>query len=222
MKQPANETGPSAVVLAGGRSRRMGRPKATLKFGEETLLEVIVGRLKNAFKEVIVVAPPAAIEDAAFAAPAGAHVVHDLTPFQGPLAGLARGIEAAIGDPIFACSCDLPLLSVNVASELCALIGYYDAAIPEVGGILQPLHAAYRKRCTGAIAGLIESGERRAIALANAIKVRKIGEQHLRRLDPGLRSFFNINTPDEYLAALQIGGFANYGATVSRLTVSEH
>jgi len=195
----------------------MGRPKATLRFGEATLLEVIVGRLKNAFKEVIVVAAPAALAEATFSAPAGARVVHDSTPFEGPLAGLGRGLEAAIGDPIFACSCDLPLLSVNVASELCSMIGYYDAAIPEVGGVLQPLHAAYRKRCAGVVAGLVERGERRAIALADAIKVRKIGEQHLRRLDPGLRSFFNINTPDEYLAALQIGGFANYGAAVSEL-----
>ena len=217
MKQPTRESGPSAVVLAGGRSQRMGRPKATLRFGENTLLEVIVGRLKNAFKEVIVVAAPAALAEAAFNPPAGARVVHDATPFEGPLAGLGRGLEAAIGDPIFACSCDLPLLSVNVASELCSMIGYYDAAIPEIGGTLQPLHAAYRKRCAGVAAGLIERGERRAIALAEAIKVRKIGEQHLRRLDPGLRSFFNINTPDEYLAALQIGGFANYGATVSQL-----
>ncbi len=212
MKQPAKEIGPSAIVLAGGRSQRMGRPKAALKFGDATLLEVIVGRLKNAFKEIIVVALPAALAEAAFAAPAGARVVHDSTPFEGPLAGLGRGFEAALGDPIFACSCDLPLLSVNVASELCSMIGYYDAAIPEVGGMLQPLHAAYRKRCAGAIAALIERGERRAIALADAIKVRKIGEQYLRRLDPGLRSFFNINTPDEYLAALQIGGFTNYGA----------
>ena len=178
-----------------GAAKGWASPRRHSSSANATLLEVIVGRLENAFKEVIVVAPPAALADAAFAAPAGARVVHDSTPFEGPLAGLARGIEAAIGDPIFACSCDLPLLSVNVASELCALIGYYDAAIPEVGGILQPLHAAYRKRCAGAIAGLIESGERRAIALANAIKVRKIGEHHLRLLDPGLRSFFNINTP---------------------------
>ena len=215
MKQPANEPGPSAIVLAGGRSQRMGQPKAMLKFGEATLLEVIVGRLINVFKEVIVVAPPATQAEMALAAPAGARLVHDVGAFQGPLAGLERGIEAATGDPVFACACDLPLLSVNVASELCALIGYYDAAIPEIGGVMQPLHAAYRKRCAGVIARLVDSGERRAVALMDAIKVRKIGEQHLRRLDPGLRSFFSINTPDEYLAALQMGGYTNYGAAIA-------
>ena len=88
MKQPANEPGPSAIVLAGGRSQRMGQPKAMLKFGEATLLEVIVGRLINAFKEVIVVAPPATLAEMALAAPAGARLVHDVEPFQGPLAGL--------------------------------------------------------------------------------------------------------------------------------------
>jgi molybdenum cofactor guanylyltransferase len=198
---------PGAMVLAGGRSQRMGTLKAELKFGEATLLDVIVGRLKKAFREVVVVAPPAALAELKLADPAGVRIVHDPVPFQGPLAGLKRGLEVATGDPLFVCSCDLPMLSMPVAIELCSMLGYYDAAIPEVGGMLQPLHAAYRKRCAGAIDQLIERGERRALALAEVLKVRKIGEHHLRLLDPGLMSFYNINTPDEYRAALQMGGF---------------
>ncbi len=199
--------GPSAIVLAGGRSRRMGRPKASLKFGELTLLDLIVLRLGKSFSEIVVVAAPAALAEIRLADADSAKIVHDAVPFEGPLAGLQRGLDEVFGDPVFACSCDLPMLSAMVARALCSMIGAYDAVIPEVDGMPQPLHAAYRKRCAGAIGELLARGERRTIALTQALSVLKVGESHLRQLDPGLTSFFGINTPDQYLAALQMGGF---------------
>jgi molybdenum cofactor guanylyltransferase len=198
---------PSAIVLAGGRSRRMGRPKAALNFGELTLLELIVRRLRKSFSEIVVVAAPAALAQLALQDFSAAKIVHDAVPFEGPLAGLKRGLEEVAGDPVFACSCDLPMISPIVARALCEMIGVYDAVIPEVGGIPQPLHAAYRKRCAGKIGELLARGERRATALTEALNVLKTGENHLRQLDPGLMSFVGINTPDQYLAALQMGGF---------------
>jgi molybdenum cofactor guanylyltransferase len=198
---------PSAIVLAGGRSQRMGRPKPSLKFGDLTLLDLIVRRLRKSFSEIVIVAAPAALADIALADATAARIVHDAVPFEGPLAGLKRGLEEVAGDPVFACSCDLPMISPIVARALSEMIGDYDAVIPEVGGIVQPLHAAYRKRCAGKIGELLARGERRAVALADALNVLKVRENHLRQLDPGLMSLFGINTPDEYLAALQMGGF---------------
>ncbi len=106
------------------------------------------------------------------------------------------------------------MLSAFVAAELCSMIGDYDAVIPEVSGMTQPLHAVYRKRCAVAVEKLIAAGERRAVAIADAVKVRRVGEHALRLLDPGLLTFFNINTPDDYRAAVQMGGFSNYGAMI--------
>ena len=88
------------------------------------------------------------------------------------------------------------------------MLGDFDAAIPVVGEKLQPLHAAYRKRCASALAALAMRGESRLIANADAVKTRRISENDLLVVDPHLRSFFNLNTPDDYQRALKIAGLA--------------
>ena len=82
------------------------------------------------------------------------------------------------------------------------------AVIPEVGGKLQPLHAVYRKRCASAIESLA-AGEKRLTASASAINARKVGEDEIRKLDPQLNSFFNVNTPEDYRRALKLAGLVS-------------
>ena len=82
----------------------------------------------------------------------------------------------------------------------------FDAVIPEVGGKLQPLHAVYRKQCANAIESLAASGEKRLTANAAVINARMVGEDELRKLDPQLNSFFNVNTPEDYQRALELAG----------------
>jgi molybdopterin-guanine dinucleotide biosynthesis protein A len=138
----------AAIVLAGGRSARMGRDKATLPFGDQSLLERIAAELRSAFAPVIVVAAPAAVQPAPLeAAAAGVIVVRDAIAFAGPVGALRRGMAAADRDCVFAAACDLPMLSARVAQELCAMLAEHDAVIPRVGGRLQMLHAAYGRRC---------------------------------------------------------------------------
>jgi molybdopterin-guanine dinucleotide biosynthesis protein A len=98
------------------------------------------------------------------------------------------------------------MLNSDVAADLVAMLDDFDAVIPEVGGMLQPLHAVYRKHCANAIAALEASGEKRLTRSADAINARKVGEQELRALDPELSSFFNVNTPDDYQRALKLAG----------------
>ena len=88
------------------------------------------------------------------------------------------------------------------------MLGDFDAVIPIVGEKLQPLHAAYRKRCADALAALATRGESRLIAIADAVNTRRISENDLLDLDPELRSFFNLNTLDDYQRALKIAGLA--------------
>ena len=197
----------SAIVLAGGRSSRMGRPKAALDFGGVPILTRIVSELKRRFAEVVVVAAPESEDSLQIDIPA-IKVVRDETAYQGPLDALRRALDAVTNEIAFACSCDLPLLDSDVAAAIVAMLGDFDAAIPIVGEKLQPLHAAYRKGCASALAALAVQGERRLIEIADAVNSRRISENDLLVLDPQLHSFFNVNTLDDYQRALKIAGLA--------------
>lgn len=197
----------AAIVLAGGRSSRMGRPKAALDFGGVPILTRIISELKRRFAEIVVVAAPES-EDSLQMDLRAIKVIRDETAYQGPLDALRRGLDAVTNEIAFACSCDLPLLDSGVAAAIVAMLGDFDAAIPIVGEKLQPLHAAYRKRGAGALAALAGRGESRLGAIADAVNTRRVGEVELRTIDPQLRSFLNVNMPDDYQRALKIAGLA--------------
>ena len=197
----------SAIVVAGGRSSRMGRPKASLDFAGVPLLTRIISELKRRFAEIVVVAAPESEDSLQVDIPA-IKTIRDETAFRGPLDALRRGLDAVTNEIAFACSCDLPLLDSDVAAAIVAMLGDFDAAIPIVGEKLQPLHAAYRKRCASALAALAIRGESRLIAIADVVNTRRISEKDLLVLDPQLHSFFNLNTPDDYQRALKIAGLA--------------
>ena len=162
----------SAIILAGGRSARMGQPKATLRLGGMTLIErtvIELARADPAFDDIVVVAAP---ESEAIELPSlgAVTIVHDENAYQGPVGALARGLRAARHELAFACSCDLPMLRSEVASWLLSLVGERDdAVIPQVGERLQPLHAVYRRRCAGALDAMLARGEHRLSAIADAV-----------------------------------------------------
>jgi len=201
----ANEAG--AIVLVGGQSSRMGQPKTTLDFGGVPLLTRIVIELKRRFDEIVIVAAPASAGQPGIEIP-GLKIIHDETAFAGPLDALGRGLDALEHGVAFACSCDLPLLNSDVAADLVAMLNDFDAVIPEVGGKLQPLHAVYRKQCARQINTLAASGEKRLTAAAGSINARRVGEADLRKIDTDLRSFLNVNRPEDYQHALKMAGIA--------------
>jgi len=218
----------------------MGRAKAVLPFGRTTILERILRELGPRFDQIIVVAAPAAGEpfpvDPIVQGVAGAVLVRDRNPYAGPAQALIRGLAAATNEVAFACSCDLPLLRADFARSLCDMLGDYQAVIPEVGGRLQPLCAAYRRACGAALAaGRIASraapaAARRAsrddaaapaadrddaaaasaepslTSLVSRLTLRIVGESELRLLDPDLKCFFNVNTSEDYARALSLAG----------------
>ena len=196
----------SAVVLTGGRSARMGSPKAALAFGAETILERIVGELARSFGQIVIVAAPAEAESLPSSVAKAALVIHDETAYLGPLDALRRGLEAAAHDAVFACSCDLPMLDAGLARGLCAMLDGSDAAIPRVDGKLQPLCAAYHRRCARAFSELGKKGVTRVREIVRLVNARIVDEAELRRFDPELKSFLNVNTPEEYKRALRLAG----------------
>jgi molybdenum cofactor guanylyltransferase len=191
----------SAIILAGGRSARMGQPKATLILGGVTLIERTVAELARAFVDIVVVAAPAA-EAIELPALGAVTIVRDDDAYQGPVGALARGLRAARHELAFACSCDLPMLRMEVASWLISLIGERDdAVIPRVGERLQPLHALYRRRCADRLDAMLARGERRLRTIADAVNARIVSEAEYRRADAEALSCFNINTREDYARA---------------------
>lgn len=195
----------SAIIVAGGRGSRMGRSKAMLDFGGEPMLARIVTHLRRHIDDVVIVAAPESIENLRIEASV-VRIIRDEIAFQGPADALRRGLKDVAGEIAFACSCDLPLLNADVAIALAAMLENFDAVIPEIGGRIQPLHAVYRTRCADALEAIAARGEKRLVAIADAVNARVVGERELRAIDPELRSFFNVNTPDDYARALRMAG----------------
>jgi molybdopterin-guanine dinucleotide biosynthesis protein A len=202
----------SAIVLAGGQSRRMGRVKAALSFGSATILGRIIKELSGHFDDLIVVAAPREAEpcDIRRLLPPSIRVrlIRDPNQFEGPADALARGLRTARHGIAFVCSCDLPLIRADIAVALCGMLRGYDAVVPEIGGRLQPLYAAYRREATAMIEKGIAAGDRRLTALLETLRLLRINEAELRRRDPDLTSFLNVNTPEEYDRAIALAGIA--------------
>jgi molybdenum cofactor guanylyltransferase len=142
------------LVLAGGGSRRMGRPKAWIEVGETVLVRHVVDRLAPAFSEVIV----------SFAEPEQMdhllpyRVVFDRKRSAGPLAGIEAGLLAARNEVLFALGCDMPYVTRSTAEMAVAAAHQADAAIPRHDGLYEPVCAAYRRSALPVIVAALDAG----------------------------------------------------------------
>jgi len=189
----------------------MGLAKAALRFGSSTILEHLFGQLEAVSDEVIVMAAPLSDETFSIDKLFGAkhrelRILRDKTPFAGPVPALISGLHAARNPVVFVCSCDLPLLRGEIAATLCRIVGDYEVAAPEIGGRLQPLCAAYKKDVAVKIEELWRAGESRVTAIVEGLSRRQVSEAEMRSVDPDLRSFLNLNTPEDYQRALTLAG----------------
>jgi molybdenum cofactor guanylyltransferase len=190
----------TTIVLAGGASSRMGRPKALLSFGGETLIERIVRRMAGISVEVVVVSGPH-LTLPQFSG--NVQVVSDENPRQGPLAGIFYGLRAATTDLCFACGCDLPFVRPELAGFLVDRLSGADGAMFEWNGFPQPLLAVYRKRLAASLSSLIEAGERRAVSILEHARIVLIPSAELHAIDPEGLSFLDVDTEEAYREALQ-------------------
>jgi len=190
------------IILCGGRSSRMGRPKAWLPFGDELLLQRAVRIVGSVVDPVVVVA--ADIQDLP-ALPTRVEVVRDFVEARGPLGGLAAGLHALVGrvDAVFLSPCDAPFLQPAFIRTLIASLEGVQAAVPRVGGFLHPLTAAYRIDASDIVLSQLRSGRLRMVDLFELVPTRYLDERHFAESDPTLESLRNLNTPEEYDAALR-------------------
>ncbi|HEX3447342.1 MAG TPA: molybdenum cofactor guanylyltransferase [Isosphaeraceae bacterium] len=195
-----------AVVLCGGESRRMGRPKAWLPFGEELMLERVVRLAGTVAQPMIVVAAPGQ-ELPALAADVA--IVRDSVSGRGPLQGLAAGLAAFDNsvDLIYATATDVPFLEPRWMTRLVELAAGYDLVIPHVAGYYHPLAALYRPAAVlPAIESLLLADRLRPVFLVEAVKTRVVDEGEMRAVDPALDTLRNLNYPEDYERALADAG----------------
>ncbi len=191
-----------AIVLVGGASARMGRPKAWLPFGPgEVLLTRTVRVLSACASPIVVVAAPS---QELPELPREIVVVRDATDGEGPLAGFVTGLEALApyGSHAFVTATDTPFLATALVTSLRAYCEGHDAAVPFVHGRHHPLAAVYATRLVSRARELFDHGERRMCAVVALGTTHLVTEAELRAVDPELLSLENLNTPADYEAAL--------------------
>lgn len=198
----------AGVVLAGGRSSRMGTPKAALEWHGSTLLRRTLGVLARAVDgPVLVVRAP---DQPLPAIPPQVGVVDDPEEGLGPLQGIAAGLAALSGraEVSFICSTDLPFLHpVFVRRVLRALTDGTDVVLPVARGFPQPLAAAYRVTLAPLVADLVAAGDLRPAFLFQRCATLRLDDAALLEdpvlaaADSALDSVVNVNSPDDYRTA---------------------
>jgi len=194
----------AAVILAGGRSSRMGRAKASLVLGGVPLLARVAAQVHPRVAEIVIVAASDQ-ELPAIDLPSDVllRIVRDPHPYPGPLHAFAHGLSAITTPAAYAVGCDAPFLAPALLDLLARDLGEADALIPLWDDRPQPLAALYRRSLLGAIRDLIATGETRLQALARLPNVRLLDAERGRIADPDGASFATLNTPEDYTRAIQ-------------------
>ena len=204
--KPAVSMQYAGIVLCGGKSTRMGLPKATLPFGPELMLQRVVRLLSEVVSPIIVVAAP---DQPLIELPGDVQVVRDRQEGRGPLEGLAAGLSACEGlaDAAYATSCDVPLLVPAFVQRMLELLGDAQIAVPREGKFHHPLAAVYRTEVLAEIEQLLAEDRMRPVFLYERVTTREITSAQWQDVDPESHTLANLNRPEDYLAALQQAGF---------------
>lgn len=193
----------TAVILAGGRGRRMGgRNKALLPLGGEAIIARQIRTMLPVVDEIIVVSNDKDLNDF-LQAYDSVRVIPDHYVGEGPLAGFQAGLAAASYSMVWIMGCDQPFLEVSAARFLMDRMenGAFEAALPVIGGRPQPLHAIYLKQTGTKAEALLTSGERRFLALLDNLRWCGIEEQEFLENGLSLRFAEDVDTPEQYAKA---------------------
>ena len=193
----------TAVILAGGMSRRLGRNKALEPFQGEPLIHRVIGKMGRIASNVIVVAND--VERVAeLDLPDHANPVIDEYPGKGSLGGIYTGLRASPTEWAVFCACDMPFPSPRLYRALISNRDANDAVVPLVEGRPEPIHAAYSRACIEPIREKLAVDRLKISGFFDDVRVCYFTEDRVREIDPDLLSFFNINTRQDLEKANQI------------------
>jgi molybdopterin-guanine dinucleotide biosynthesis protein A len=191
----------SAVILAGGYSRRLGRDKGLVVLAGKPLVVHVIDRISEAVEEiVVVVSSESQKKNFKAVLKEKAKTVVDKTESQSPLVGAMTGFESAKGEYSLLLPCDTPLISASIVQFLFDMCTNRYAVIPRwPSGYIEPLQAVYRtKSALSAAKRALEQGRMNMRSMIdNLTRVRYISTMVLEHIEPQLLTFFNINTSQD-------------------------
>jgi len=182
----------TGIILAGGKSIRMGQDKAFIEINGVPIILRVFAVLDRLFRETIIVA-----NQKETYAELNIPVYSDLVPGQGALGGLYTGLLHSTFPYSFCVACDMPFLDRALIEYLLTRIDQYDAVVPRTSDGLQPLHAIYSKQCLEPIRHLLDLEKTKIMDFYPLIRLQIVDEKDFLTLDPERKSFTNVNTPDE-------------------------
>lgn len=186
----------SAAVLAGGRSSRMGHDKALIEVQGKSILERVLRSLSEVTAQVLIVGDREAYRGY------GVPVLSDAVSGAGPLGGIYTALVNSPSEYMFIVGCDMPFLSSSLLQAMAFEPREIDALVPCLddhsgrSGV-QPLHALYSTRCVDSIMARLKRDELKVQLFLDDVNTRFLDSRWLRQFDPDLRSFMNVNTPDD-------------------------
>jgi len=194
----------TGIVLCGGKNTRMKTNKAFLEVKGKPIIEIITEKFIKLFDEVIIVANDSAPFEylASEAAGKKVSITGDLFPGKGPLGGIYSGLMSSGQEYGFVAACDLPFINERLVAYMTENAGSYDALVIREGEKYHPLFGVYSKNCAGPIREMLERDELKISGLFLKVKTRFITASEAEKYDPGLNSLVNLNTREDYEAAI--------------------
>jgi molybdopterin-guanine dinucleotide biosynthesis protein A len=185
----------TSIIVAGGKSLRLGRSKLLETIGDKSLIQWVIDRLAAISTEIII----ATAQGGAIPCSSAVRIktVADIYPGKGPLVGIYSGLVASSNSQAIVVGCDMPFLNVSLLKYMNQPLGNSDVALPRIGKMIEPLCAVYSKSCLVHIQNLLEQDERQIRRLFSMVKVRYVEEDEIDRFDPEHLSFFNVNSQDD-------------------------
>ena len=182
----------TVAILVGGRSRRMGCDKSFVCLNGRPLIEHVIERVTALVLPIILIAnnPEPYL-------PLNLPLFTDIVPDKGSLGGLYSAMSYSQTDYTLCVACDMPFLSPALLEHLVTLSNGFDAVVPQVDGRPQGLHAIYHKACLPPMLRALQQDRLKISTFLAEIHVRFVEEAEVRRFDPELRSFVNLNTTEE-------------------------
>ena len=197
----------SCIILAGGKSTRLGHDKVLETVGNTSLLEQVISRIDLLSKEIIVVTAKERTFTQLASRPK-VKVVSDIFPGQGSLGGIYTGLVKSDSFYNLVVAADMPFVNASLLGYMIGICEGFDFVLPRVNGLFEPLHAVYSKNCIAPIESMLNKGKKVIIELFNYVKVKYVEADEVDKFDPQHLSFFNINTKEELELAKRIAAGA--------------
>lgn len=199
----------TGIVLAGGRSSRVGMDKPLLKIGGRYLFELVIENISRFVNSLIIVTNKDRFT-LMRAEISSVKIVSDIYPGKGPLGGIYTGLWYSETAYNFITACDTPFLNIDLAKYLIGKSASFDAVVPRLGKMIQPLQGVYSKACLPSIESLLQQDKLQVIRLFELVNTLFVTEHKIDTFDPGHLSFFNINTHKDLIdAEALLKGIAN-------------